>query len=259
MKHWGPIVFIFLLFTGSCNKRPEEVLNENEMVSLLTDLQLAEAYLNTTGPNKIDREGLMLSVLEKHGVTRAQFDSTTAYYGRNLDEYMDLYTKVERNIQKRDVNKRNNETLLSADDIWPYNRFSYISGNQLTDGITFSFPADKLEKGNSLVWSGRMTSSNSLALTFGVEYENGTTSIHKTNSSGEGNFTIDLQTDTAKTPKRIFGTLKVSQVSMPVWLDSLRMVKNPYDSITYLKIRQQRNIGVPVKAKPSKPDSLINS
>lgn len=249
MKFKAIIFLLLLLLVYGCNHKPKEVLPEDEMVDLLTDLQLAEGYLNSAGPNSVERDALIASVLKKHGVSQAQLDSTIAYYGRNIDEYYLLYNKVENNIRKKSFNASNVEVNPQADDIWPYNRFAALFPNQTSNGITFSFPADNLESGNTLEWKFRLPNSEQIDASFGVEYTNGLISLINRNSSNLRGVSIELQTDTSLVAKRIFGSMTSYELNHLLWVDSIQLVKLPFDSLNYYKIRSQKSI-FPPQPKP---------
>ena len=74
----GAAIFSASIFLG-CDRRPKEVLSEKEMVSLMADMQLAEACLNSSAVSVHSRDGrleLGRSVLAAHGVTQEQLDTT---------------------------------------------------------------------------------------------------------------------------------------------------------------------------------------
>lgn len=250
------IIFLFLIILAcGCNRKPKEVLPEDEMVDLLTDLQLAEGYLNSSGHNNAERDVLIASVLKKHGVSQAQLDSTIAYYGRNIDEYYLLYNKVENKIRKKSINASTDEGNSQADDIWPYNRFAALFPNQTTNGITFSFPADNLESGNALEWKFRLPNSEQIDATFGIEYTNGLVSVINRNSSNSRSVSLEIQTDTALVAKRIFGSMTSYESNHPLWVDSIQLVKLPFDSLNYSKIRSQKSIFPPQQKPKETPSS----
>lgn len=251
MRKGIPIFLLSLLTLGiistSCKKRPPGVLSEGEMVDLITDIELADAYLSTSGPgaSRPDKKALTEAVLKKHGVTHAELDSTIAYYGRNLDDYYRIYEKVEKNLRSKNQGIRN-EQALEGDNIWPYGHFAAFLPNQYSDGITFSMPADALTPGNTIEWSMRLTGSEGVDMILGVEYDNGTSSISKKNGGGTRNPKLTLQTDTALTPKRIFGVMNIPTSAFPLWADSIKLVKNELDTMEYSKIRQQHTLSRPV-------------
>lgn len=242
------ISLLVLSFFSSCDKRPEGVLSESEMVDLLTDLQLAEAYYSTnmTGNGSIDRRSLEESVLKKHGVSREELEATIKYYARNIDDYSKLYDKVEKKLRAQS-GTAHSEGQTSADDIWPYGRFAVFMPNQMSEGLTFSIPAEDIEPGNSLEWGMRLTSADGVEIMLGVEYEDGSSTLLKKSASGNPSLQVNLQTDTALNAKRIFGVMNVPKNKMPVWTDSIRLVKTPYDSMEYSKIKTQKLIRKPVK------------
>ena len=237
-----------LLLLAGCNRHPKGILSEKEMIDLLTDMELAEAYAHTNdaSADKINIEILEQSVLDKHGVTREQLDSTLSYYGRNLDEYYALYEKVENNLRAQSGRIQSEENK-EEDDIWPYSRFTAMLPNQISDGIVFSFPAEGLNPGDRLEWKMRLSSQTGVDVMMGVEYDNGLTSMQKKNVSGTKNLELSFQTDTAHTAKRVFGTLTARQSSLPLWADSIRLVRAEFDSLNYSRIKNQRKVYPPQK------------
>lgn len=255
-KSWGIAALLMCVLASACGKEKEGRIPESDMVDLLADLQIAQAYYSSpTGkPGTMRKEELMESVLEKHGVTQEELDSTIAYYGRNMDEYYALYEKVEKNLKTRNGQAEHNNV---KDDIWPYGRFAAIFPHQMNDGIIFSFPAQGLRKGNSLDLQMRMSSPVQADVTFGVEYEEGVASMVSRNSSGgDRKLEVKLFTDTAYTPKRIFGSVKIDRSSMPLWIDSIQILKSRFDSLEYSRIRQQRTVSTP-KPKPPRQTQQI--
>ena len=87
------------LFASGCVKRPSKVLSDDEMASLVADLEIAEGYVQTQTLGDRDGDRLVEYVIEKHGVSREEFDSTMAWYGRNVDVYYDIIPKVEQQLE----------------------------------------------------------------------------------------------------------------------------------------------------------------
>lgn len=249
MRRFLPIVFFGLVLLGGCDKRPEGVLSEDKMVDLMTDIQLADAYYHASGPSseRIDKSILTESVLKKHGVSHAELDSTLSYYGKNMDEYYKLYEKVEKNLRARNNSGMEGDSYDEANDLWPYSRFAALLSNQLSNGITFSIPAEGITPGNSIEWGMRLSQADGVEITLGAEYEDGSASLMKKTPGSSRNPSVTLQTDTALQLKRIFGTLTLSRNSLPLWADSIRLVKTDYDSLTYSNMRNQKFVGKPVR------------
>ena len=86
-----------MAMSAACVRRPDGVLSDKDMVSLVADMELAEAYVQTgsRGAGEEERAALVDYVIKKHGLTREEFDTTMAWYGRNVDAYYDLCESVE--------------------------------------------------------------------------------------------------------------------------------------------------------------------
>lgn len=251
-----PLALGVALALSGCHKRPEGVLGEDEMVDLMADMQLAQAYYNTTAhtPGGREKDLLMESVMEKHGVSRAQLDSTVAYYGRNMDEYHAMLGKVEKKLRERSGQEVED---IPEDDIWPYSRFAALFPGQTSDGLIFSMPAEEVEPGDGIDWRMRLTSPEGVEIMMGIEYEDGTTSLIKKSAAGNRSLQVRLIADTALTTKRIFGAMTAPQASMPLWVDSIRLVKTDYDSLEYPKIRSQKRIAPPGRrVPPGRPETV---
>lgn len=258
----GLAMLAFVGLTGSCNRRPEKVLDEDKMVDLMVDMQLAEAYYTThNGPtDRMDKEALTASVLKKHGVTQEELDSTIVYYGKNIDDYYRLFAKVEEKLKGRTQSGRHAEEVQQIeDDIWPYGPFTMVMANQATDGIIFSMPVANLTPGIKLEWKMRLTTPDGVEGMLGVEYENGISALKKQNAGSTPAFSIPLQTDTAQRIKRVFGVLTVPDGIKPLWVDSIRLVKTDFDSLEYYAIRQQKSIYRPVPKPVATADSIADS
>jgi hypothetical protein len=103
-----PILLTFLV-AANCgcgsSKSRMGILSEKKMSELLIDTHLADAILfvdKSRADEKRDK-GLFYypSVLEKHGVTKAQMDSSVAYYMRNPAAYARIYDLVMKDLESK--------------------------------------------------------------------------------------------------------------------------------------------------------------
>ncbi|MDE7381566.1 MAG: DUF4296 domain-containing protein [Muribaculaceae bacterium] len=237
------ILFAFLLLTG-CSKRPDGVLSEKEMVQLMADLKIAEAYTLNGNPGKLpDSVKALLSeaILAKRGVSYAQLDSTLKWYGRNMDDFFDLHDKVEKEITQRAIKSGDHlENDINNSNLWRLNDHLYFSSFSLSDGLTFSLPNPGVVKGESLKWSVRLSSPVDTKMYLGADYDDGSYTINSSSNYGSRNLQCELFTDTGKVVKRIFGNIRIRHRHTPLWADSIRLSKFPYDSIDYYKMNTQR-------------------
>lgn len=79
--------------------KPENLLTKKQMIELLTDMHLANS---TSGVNNIHEEknkNYMSLVYEKYKVDSVQFAESNMYYAANVEEYEDIFLKVEKRIK----------------------------------------------------------------------------------------------------------------------------------------------------------------
>ena len=105
IKPWGIIVGIALL-VGSCKPgTPSEFIQPDDMEAILVDYHLARAVADKgegTYEESNYRQALYIeSVLQKHGYTKAQFDSSLIYYYTRADRFVDIYTRVAERLEEQ--------------------------------------------------------------------------------------------------------------------------------------------------------------
>lgn len=244
------IITILLPMIGSsCSDRPKEVLSDKQMVELLSEMNLADAYKdNGSGqlPDSV-RNNLGEGILAAHGYTYAQLDTTLKWYGQHLDKYYDLLDKVDKTLlvrQKRIDHKAGDKSSIdqqnSGENIWVLSDHYWFSQLGNTSGMYFDIAGDQVEKGESLLWKFRVHNNGSVKVYLGVEYEDGSTSYTSGGNNGENQVKLTLLTDTLHKVKRIIGNIYVDRDRMPLWVDSIRMLRQPYDSIKYSSTHYQK-------------------
>lgn len=249
----------------SCVRRPKGVLSDQEMAPVVADLQLADAYLQTNVEAKSDpeaRERLIEYVVRKHGLSREEFDSTMAWYGRNVDDYRNLFKKVDKELAASQRKAGGSVKAHSdAPDLWPHSRMTLISERASADGIIFNVPTPALNSGDRLEWNMRLRKPVRVMAILGVEYEGGHTTYSYKPQSNSRKINVTLQTDTGKTVKRIFGSLSVNERGdLPLWVDSIYLRTLPYDSLEYFRIKSQRLYHKPARrAKTATPTASADS
>lgn len=241
-----------------CSKRPRGIISEKKMVRLIADMQLAEAYSNMSDEYMRHPDGkgeLGKAVLEAHGISQEQLDTTLSWYGHNLDDYTELYEKVDKEIlkRKRKLLDLSNEDMSRQDEsnLWEYGNHSMISGLGINDGLILSINNPEIQRGDRLQWSMRVNSPVQFNGVLGVEYEDGTSEAMTTNFTGRDRLEIFCQTDTGKTVRRVYGTMRMRENAVyPIFADSIRIISIPYDSLEYHNHRGNRHYGIPVPIKP---------
>lgn len=263
-RHLAVILLVCVICAG-CSKRPKGVISDGEMVQVMADMEMAEGYLQAHGDyntSNADRENLIQSILDKHGITREEFDSTMTWYGRNPDIYSKLYVKADRELAKRQKRLTGGGDEVSYSDLWQYSRHVLISQMSSSDNLSFCFNPDQIGKGEKLVWKMRMNSMADGKVILGVTYTNGESSYQYRTIGSERNIEMTLQTDTGRTVRTVFGSLIPRDLNRRhLLIDSISLQAMPYDSIEYYRIHSQRHYSGPrLKViQKAKPDSIDNT
>ncbi len=97
-------LFLFVLclavLTGC---RPRGILSSRQMRSVLYDLHRTDAILQAAGYNYGHDEDVAKyyqAVMDKHGVTQAQFDSSLVWYTNNPQLFDKIYPPVVKELEK---------------------------------------------------------------------------------------------------------------------------------------------------------------
>lgn len=248
-----PVVGI-LLAGSACVRRPEKVRSDSDMVPVLADLELAGAYGRAVPGSGVDRDGVTDYVIGSHGLTREEFDSTMAWYGRNPDVYFELCDKIDRELSMR-KRRLAGGVVSDADspDLWTYSRMAVITQGSASDGMEFSITTADVEPGQRLRWRMRLSAGSGHTELIGVEYDDGTKGYRA--SSGRGNnVEVTFQTDTARSVTRIFGNMQIErEARRPLWADSIALTSLPFDSMEYHTLYSQRLYREPAPKPKPKP------
>lgn len=97
------IIFLSLVLFGLTGCRPKGILHSGEMRAILVDLHKVDGMIQTEGMayGHDDVTDLYYAqVLEKHGVTQAQFDSSIVWYTAHPVLFDKIYPKVKADLKK---------------------------------------------------------------------------------------------------------------------------------------------------------------
>lgn len=216
----------------------------------MADMEMAEAYLTSNGATnntQENRERIINYVLEKNSVTKEEYDSTINWYGRHFDKYDELYARVDKLLAARAKKVSGNVEEVITTDLWPYARRVEISPLSSSDNVAFKIAPTDNGKGDRINWKLNIISAASCTGMLGVTYQDGVTYYVTKSFSGSGNFEMNFQTDTSRVVKDIFGNLRMSNISSPIRMDSIRLESIPFDSTEYYRINSQRKYLGPVR------------
>lgn len=258
---------VLIIFCGACSSRPKEIIGEKKLVKIMADMQLAEAYMNLAenrSADSNDRLKLGRAVLASHGVTQEQLDTTLSWYGRNLDDYSELYAKVDKEIISRRTKLEkmsgDNPVVLEDDMLWAYGKNGLLSDLGIADSWILSVPEPEINKGDRLKWRMHLAVPVQMTGVLGVEYADGSSESTSQVFTGKNNVELICQTDTSKEVKRIYGTMRLKDdKTMPVFVDSISLTRLDFDTLEYYSHRNSRRYGIPVRKmveKKNETDSV---
>lgn len=98
---FSALLLSLMLLTG-CINRPDYVLSEEQMVSLLVDVHKSEGLMDVQHSNltSAQQRDVMSTVLAKHNVTKERYDSSLIWYANNLKLLIRVYSHVDEELNK---------------------------------------------------------------------------------------------------------------------------------------------------------------
>jgi Domain of unknown function (DUF4296) len=183
MTRFGFLILLFFsIIAGSCSGRKtkldkKNLIPEKELVSLLTDIHIADGLLTIPRINSwassLDSIASYYQVIEKHGYTKEMVDKTMKYYFLNdpkklnkiYDQVLGILTEMESHLEKE-----TNAVLAHITNKWTgkdFYSFPSLSANDstqfditLSSGGTYSlsftvtlFPDDQSAKPRPAIYS----------------------------------------------------------------------------------------------------------
>lgn len=241
MNKWGlyilSIIIGITLFSG-CNSTPDEVLPPEKMAQLLADIHIGESIVDverTKYYNDSLKKTVKQSILVKHGVSQAQLDTSFAWYGHNIEEYITVYDRVIEILDEdiETLGTRKDEQLnLSFEgdsiDVWQGVRHYYFNSFTPSEFISFNLSKDRhWENGDYYVWRLKLI-NNISQIKWGIaaDYSDGSSEFINTTISNEGWNEITIITDSTKTLNRVYGYIHAkTNDNENIYLDSLSLVR----------------------------------
>lgn len=92
--------FLFLSFYACSSieeeQTPESIIPEEQMVSLITEIELTQAFikLRTTESDSLNQAVLFQTVFDQLNVTQEEFNESLDFYSEHPQQLEDIYNKV---------------------------------------------------------------------------------------------------------------------------------------------------------------------
>ncbi len=162
---WCKLFFLLSCIFSCQVKRPSYILSESRMENILYDYHIAKAMGEEVPYSESYKRVLYIeSVFEKHGITKADFDTSMVWYTRNPDVLFKVYEQV--NVRLRTERDRINQQIelrvdrpsstVSGDsiDIWFWQRSYLLTGAELDNKLLFVLPSDSnFKQRDTLRWN----------------------------------------------------------------------------------------------------------
>lgn len=247
-----------------CTKLPDGVLDRKEMAALLADIHKGESVVEMQrGIYASDsmKKVVKQSILLKHGITQAQLDTSFAWYGNHIEDYISVYEDVikslEDELKTAKGNKSHSPVFAEGDsiDIWPMSHTYKLSDKDILQNITFEIPKDNTwENGDNYILQFKLVNSRQKVPQFKsiiyARYDDGRVEFRPSTAFNRDWLRVRLVTDSTKMPESVFGSISYQLgQGENVYLDSVSLVRTRNRKDTYFERNGQRTIMFPDTVK----------
>jgi len=244
MRKIIPILSFILFVLAACDNRPGGVLSSSEMADVMTDIYKGEAMVDLSfGKFREDssRARIREAVYIKHGLTQEQFDSSLSYYGKHIDEYVELHDEIigRLELESKQLGRRaSGDSHIGGDsvNVWQYSSRYVLTDKKADEYIHFNLARDEnWEPGDNYTWQFKLFNRMSkVNLGMYVDYDDGSTDILNSVADKDGWNRVTINMDTTRTPVAVYGFVKFDVVDGEmVFVDSLSLVRKRFDDRAY--------------------------
>lgn len=253
------IALLIQIALSGCKGVPEGVLGEQQLAEVMADLQFADAIVNESDMrgggqpmNDSTRLGIMQAVLDRHGITQADYDSTLRWYGHHMVRYVDACERadsiladsiraVDRRIAQARANRGGGADTIN---VWPHSPAHLFTPRIGGDYLTFEVPRDtSWRKGDIYIWE--MTPINNrtpLQARMIVEYADNRLTHEVTEMASHTDrdpLTMTVQLDSTKTARRIYGFIYMpAEEGENAFISNVSLLRTRLDSENYHRGRR---------------------
>lgn len=264
-------ILLIMLIVACAPSLPSGILDKEEMEDVLYDMHVAQVmHEREEGvSNDADIFALRKLVLEKHGITQEQWDSTFFYYSRNSQDLYEIYNKLSERVNGNVMALGGKVDGMQGDDadtanVWnmeptfilmqqaPYNRLSFevIPDSTFEDGDRLTLQYDV----QMLFQDGYRDVTSYLV----VHYANDSISTSVTHNNGDGHGVITINNDVER--------LHVNKIRGFFLLNQNLTQNTSEKNITTLRLASIRNVKLlhlrtipPAKVEATKEDEPLDS
>lgn len=243
---------------SGCKKTPEGIIPQEEMAQLMADVHIGEAMIDfnySAYPNDSTRKLLKQSIYQAHNVSAEEVDTSYAWYGHHIEDYIKVYDRTIEIIQERQRNiaNSNNTTLSVAGDsvkVWSGPQRLSVHSKMPSRIIAFSFTPDSTWKKGDLytLCYKPVNPTGAINSSLLIDYSNGTTEYVNEPDTRQSKSELKIQVDTTLTPVKIYGYMILSPETNHAYeIDSIsvtrirkELIRNSYH-VPYNKFSYEQN------------------
>lgn len=216
------LIFSATMLVGCGKQIPKNVIQPNDMESILYDYHLSMAMSNNLSYSETYKKAAYNEyVFKKYHITEAQFDSSMVWYTRHTEELARIYSNIGKRFrdEKGKIQKllaaRENKPAQSLPgdtvDVWSAQKLYWLTEASLTNKIAFEIPSDSnFKPKDSFVWSADYTflskGKQRAAMGFNIIFDNDSVVIGKVKEfTASGTQTLYIKPDSAYQIKSLNG------------------------------------------------------
>jgi hypothetical protein len=147
------LLFLAFLLLVACQQQKKKVklIPKDKFIEVLTDIHLADGVSfsgNFLGKyHRIDSLNYSQYIFEKNGVTRAQYDTTMAYYTAHAEKFNKIYDEVIANLTKMEGDlqkvKMKQQDSVQGENLWIGKSEYKLPEDGAQTKINFGIPVKK--------------------------------------------------------------------------------------------------------------------
>lgn len=221
-------ILLFVLSLAACKvELPDNIIKPDKMEALLYDYHLAQA-MSSDADGEYKRKLYAEYVFDKHGVTKAEFDSSMVWYMRYPNHlykmYGSLYDKMVAEVDELSGEGGGKESTTAAlqnyltgdtVNLWQGINVELLSATPLRNNTRFMFDTDTTYKvGDSIIFSldalfvkphARAGVAQSAYAAMVLEYADSTFTSTSQRIEASGHYTLSVERNFDSTISAIFG------------------------------------------------------
>lgn len=266
LRHFAYIVIsiVAIFLATACSRTPSNVISPDDMAEVMADMYIAESVVEMNRHQYVSdssRRLLRQSVLEHHGFTSADFDTSMVWYGHNYSSYLDVCDRTIEILQKK--SDQAGTALMEANvsffgdsvDIWSGSPYLRINNRIPSRYVKFGIDSDEnSEAGDIYTWRVKLVDDQARSVRWFMlaNYSDSTTEYLNSTTSAMGWNEMTFITDSTRTLQELSGYFEIiidrdidKQKLNDIWIDSISLVRkrvNPdmYDTNRYRLRRGRR-------------------